>query len=298
MRTIGEIDSETRARQFSDFLYVQGISNQIDPGNQDAWQIWVHSDDDLAKASQWLATFRANPDDQQFAAAAKASDLRAAQEKESKEFRQRVRTRDNIFRRFVVFGVGPLTAVLIAASVLVFFWTRFGNEVLTQVPFLLFSIYEASPDMFERLLGSPEIRSGEVWRLLTPMLVHMSIIHILFNMLWLRDLGGMVETLEGTGKLLALVVVSATISNWAQYVIGGSPLFGGMSGVVYALLGYVWMKGKYEPGSGLFLHKQTVTMMLIWLGFGFTNILPIANWAHLGGLVVGAGWGYAATRRA
>lgn len=298
MRTIGEIESETRARQFSDFLYVQQISNQIDPGPQGAWQVWVHSDDDLAKASQWLAAFRANPDDPQFAEAAKASDLRAAKEKELKEYRKRVRTRDNLFQRFVVFGVGPLTAFLICTCAFVFLWTRFANELI-RVPFLFFGEFQASADIFERMLASPEIRSGEVWRLISPMLIHMSFLHIIFNMLWLRDLGGMIETVEGTGKLLALVVVSAAVSNWAQYVIGGSPLFGGMSGVVYALLGYVWLKGKYQPGSGLFLHKQTVTMMLIWLLICFTGWLgPIANWAHLGGLIVGAGWGYAATRTA
>jgi GlpG protein len=117
-------------------------------------------------------------------------------------------------------------------------------------------------------------------------------------MLWLRDLGGMIETVEGSVKLLLLVVISAAISNWAQYLVTGNPVFGGMSGVVYALLGYVWMKGKFHPGSGLFLHKQTVTMMMIWLVVCFTGLLgPIANYAHLGGLIVGVAWGFAETRR-
>jgi GlpG protein len=70
-------------------------------------------------------------------------------------------------------------------------------------------------------------------------------------------------------------------------------MFGGMSGVVYALLGYVWMRGKYDPASGLFVPPPTVTMMLIWFVAGWTGILgPIANMAHGAGLVLGMAWGY------
>jgi GlpG protein len=82
------------------------------------------------------------------------------------------------------------------------------------------------------------------------------------------------------------------ISNLAQY-LGKGPLFGGMSGVVYGLLGYVWMKGKNDPASGLFLHPQTVTMMLLWFFLGFTPVLPnIANITHGAGLFLGCAWGY------
>jgi len=85
-------------------------------------------------------------------------------------------------------------------------------------------------------------------------------------------------------------------SNLVQYAWGG-PNFGGMSGVVYGLLGYIWVRGKLDPGSGLYLHQTTVIMMLVWLAFGFTGILSIANGAHLGGLVVGLGWGYLSSLR-
>lgn len=304
MRTIGELDSETKAQRFSDFLLVQGVANQIDSNSHGSWDIWVHSDDDLSRAGKWLADFRANPDDKQFATAAKANDLRAENERDLKEYQRRVKGRDNLFRRFVVFGVGPLTAFLICTCVAIAIWTKLGDEVLLKAPFLLFSEFYGSSNLMERLLMSPEIRSGQLWRAISPILLHYGWMHIIFNMLWLRDLGGMVETLEGTGKLLALVIVSAALSNYGQYVISGSPVFGGMSGVIYALLGYVWMKGKYNPGSGLYLHRETVMMMLIWLGVGFVNdfinLLPfkMANWAHLGGLVVGVTWGYLAARNA
>jgi GlpG protein len=66
-----------------------------------------------------------------------------------------------------------------------------------------------------------------------------------------------------------------------------------MSGVVYGLLGYVWIRGKFDPASGLYLHRSTVIMMLIWLVAGFARVLgPIANYAHLGGLLIGMAWGW------
>lgn len=269
----------------------------MEPAENGAWDVWVHSDDDLPRASQWLSVFRANPDDPQFQSASPLADeLRAREDQEVRDFQKRLKTSENLFRRFVTFRIGPVTTLLIAVSIGVFIWTGFASELI-RVPFLFFSEFRASPDIVERMKGSPEIQAGQLWRLITPIFIHMNILHILFNLLWLRELGAMVETVEGTIKLFLLIVVSAVISNWAQYVIGGSPLFGGMSGVVYALLGYVWMKGKFQPGLGMYLHKNTVILMMAWLAFGFTNIMPIANWAHLGGLIVGVAWGYLGSRR-
>jgi GlpG protein len=57
---------------------------------------------------------------------------------------------------------------------------------------------------------------------------------------------------------------------------------------VYALLGYIWVKGRRDPSLGLGLSRQTVVILLAWLGLGFTGLLGnIANYAHLGGLVAG-----------
>ena len=86
-------------------------------------------------------------------------------------------------------------------------------------------------------------------------------------------------------------------SNVAQFYHHG-PVFGGMSGVVYGLLGYVWLRGKFDPASGLFVHSSTVTMMLIWLVACYVGLLGnIANTAHLVGLLMGAAWGYLSSLR-
>jgi GlpG protein len=87
------------------------------------------------------------------------------------------------------------------------------------------------------------------------------------------------------------------LSNLAQYYYKG-PVFGGMSGVIYGLLGYVWIRGKFDPASGLYLHSYNVMMMLIWFFACLFNLIPnVANAAHAVGLVVGMAWGYLSSLR-
>ena len=86
------------------------------------------------------------------------------------------------------------------------------------------------------------------------------------------------------------------LANLAQWYFVG-PNFLGMSGVVYGLLGYIWIRGKLDPSSGLFLHQQTVLVMMIWFFACWFQVIPIAiaNYAHTGGLVVGMLWGFASS---
>jgi GlpG protein len=115
------------------------------------------------------------------------------------------------------------------------------------------------------------------------------VIHLVFNMFWLFDLGRSIENRMGTATLLGIVVTSAGISNLAQYLWSGFD-FGGMSGVVYALFGYCWLRG--------WIRESTVFILLGWLLFCMTGLIGnIANAAHVMGLVVGVAWGWSASRR-
>jgi len=95
-----------------------------------------------------------------------------------------------------------------------------------------------------------------------------------------------------------MVLAIAIPSNLAQYAVSG-PTFGGMSGVVYGLLGYIWIRGKFDPGAGLRLHPSTVTMMIAWYFLCWTGwVGPVANTIHTVGLLIGMGWGWLAARAA
>jgi len=139
--------------------------------------------------------------------------------------------------------------------------------------------------------GIERIEQGEVWRLITPIFLHFGWLHILFNLVWLYDLGGAVEMKKGTLFLALFIFVVALISCFGQWWMSG-PFFGGMSGVVYGLFGYVWMKGRYQPQQGMGLAKNTIIIMMIWLVVCMTGAFgDIANTAHVIGLLVGVAFG-------
>ena len=146
--------------------------------------------------------------------------------------------------------------------------------------------------------GFHDILHGEIWRLVTPIFMHVNPIHIFFNMWWLASLGTMIEVRRGALRLLGLILIAAVFSNLGQYMWmermdpGEPHIFEGMSGVVYALFGYIWMKSLYEPEQGLYMHPNTVNVMLLWLVLCMTGVVgPIANAAHFVGLMVGVALG-------
>ncbi|HEX7262445.1 MAG TPA: rhomboid family intramembrane serine protease [Luteolibacter sp.] len=181
-----------------------------------------------------------------------------------------------------------------------------SKELLVELADRLDSIEEAGGEnspVFQEVLGqyeklvkstsSPlkEIERGQIWRLVTPMFLHFGPVHLIFNMMWLLTLGRVLETHLRSTRFALLVVVIAAVSNIAQALIGGSN-FGGMSGVVYGLFGFVVMNGRLNPMGGLHLDPRTTRFMLIWLVLCFTGLLgPIANWAHTFGLLAGGGIG-------
>jgi GlpG protein len=184
--------------------------------------------------------------------------------------------------------LGPLTAVLIGISAAVAVFSDLGNNAG-----FLEKLFIARTES-EGFL--PEVLHGQVWRLITPIFIHFSILHIVFNMLWLKDLGTMIERKVSSQMLLALVTVIGVLSNVGQFLYSG-PIFGGMSGVVYGLLGFVWMKSRFDPASGLYVSRETVVWMLGWFVLCLTGLAgSVANMAHGTGLVVGIVWGFASSQ--
>ena len=294
MRLIGHLPSETSASTFSDYLYVLGIANEVEP-EKDGWAVWIHSEDELSKATDMFKEFLGDPASPKFRKeAGRAKELRQKETEREQEIESRVMDRSKVFRATMPYGVGPLTMILLGLcmTVQVLVVGGFEERVLRE---LSITVVEKSSTGFNATRGLREISSGEFWRLFTPVLVHGGWVHLLLNMMWLLDLGSMIEGRQSTGRLGLLVAFFAVGSNLGQYFLVG-PFFGGMSGVVYGLLGYVWMKGKFDPSSGLFLHPHTVAMMLIWFFLCLANVIPnIANGSHAVGLAMGVVWGFLAS---
>jgi len=153
---------------------------------------------------------------------------------------------------------------------------------------------------------SNAIEKGEYWRFITPIFLHFDRFHIIFNGLFLWVFGQKIEHSFGSFHILVTVLLIALASNLGQYLWGGAVLFGGMSGVVYGLFGYLWFRQKIAPKPELALPSGLLVMMLFILALGMSGIVElmtskgIANAAHAVGLVTGmilGGWaGYSETK--
>ncbi len=289
MRVIGYLKGETGARIFSDYLYVKGVECQLERESGDQFAVWVHSEEMLEPARRMLEEFGANPGDPKFAAeGSKAAAMRQAAAANDEAYQKRVRGRSETINVLNRGGFGKLTIATIVVCVGIFLLMEV-NDRLWGLCFYWLSIsnFKASGGG----IGLPEVLQGQVWRVITPILMHGSFIHIFFNLWWFKDLGGILEWRLGWKSLLALIGIIAIGSNLAQYYTTG-PAFLGISGVVFGLLGFIWMKGKYDPDFGLQLPQVVVFMMLLWLVLGYTGVLDrsvgkIANTAHSAGLVMG-----------
>ncbi len=124
------------------------------------------------------------------------------------------------------------------------------------------------------------------WRLLTPMLIHFGILHLVFNMLWLYRLGSQIEYIQGIRVMLGLVVLTQVPGALAQFQLSG-PLFGGMSGVVYGLFGFTWMQARYAS-RGYAVANQDTMLIMGWFVLCATGLVGhVANAQHALGLVFG-----------
>ena len=188
----------------------------------------------------------------------------------------------------------PATLLLLALSAAGFLLVSLPAplEWLAAVTFTPFRVASG-----ELVFGSAP---GQYWRYLTPLFLHFGWLHIVFNCLWVWLLGGKLALYLGAWPLLALVVLIGAGSNGAQHLLAGPALFGGMSGVVYGLLGFSWVYGHLKPMPALRLSAGVLWFMLGWLLFCVlapTEVLgfgSIANTAHVSGLLLGAGSGLVA----
>lgn len=296
MRHIGTVPDEDAARIFHDYLLARGISSQIEPESAgDEWSVWVIDEDHVSDARDKLARYRSDPSAPEYAeATARAKEIRRERERREREIRRKT---VDIRRRWErpIYARAPVTSLLILLSVLTVLLTtdwgsnpfEFGDRMEPVGKWLFISPFSIEGKII-RWPGLRPIEEGQVWRLVTPIFLHFNPLHLLFNMMWLRQLGTAIELRRGSLKLLWFVLVIAAISNVAQYLQTG-PNFGGMSGVVFGLFGYIWLQSRLDPFSGFFIPPNLVFFAIAYLVLCMTGIFgPVANTAHVAGLVVGA----------
>lgn len=190
----------------------------------------------------------------------------------------------------------PVTSLILLLTFGVALATWFGDN-LRLVSWLTFNDFRIDGDYAWFLPLGDSLAAGQWWRLVSPMLVHFGVLHLAMNSLWLWELGRRVEWRQGSLLLLALVLLYSLVSNVAQFVFGGPAIFGGLSGVLYGLLGHCWLFQRLAPNPHYRLPPGVVGMMLVWLLVCLSGLIgalglgEIANAAHVGGLLIGCATG-------
>ncbi|WP_386693391.1 MULTISPECIES: rhomboid family intramembrane serine protease [unclassified Lonepinella] len=139
-----------------------------------------------------------------------------------------------------------------------------------------------------------QFEQQDYWRYLSHTLIHLSITHIGFNLAWWWLFGTAIEKRFGSFTLILLYLVSGIgsglVQNWST-----GPWFFGLSGVVYAVMGFVFCVDKFSPNTQFDLPEGFFTMLIVGIAFGFISPLigvEMGNAAHISGLIIGLIFGF------
>jgi len=282
MRSIGDITNQEQALRFGDYLEVKNIRNEVEEYETGRWTIWIHADKHLPESEDALKTFLADPDAAEFQGLDKQAEKVRRQliKEEEAAAKRNIDGRKIVQQNSTTPAPGPITMGVIGICVLAALATKLGmeQEIRHQI-------------MGPWLMDAAKIKSGEVWRLLTPCFLHGGFIHLLFNMWAMFHFGSLIEARRSSLFLLIAVLVTGIGSNAIQLLLSGPAI--GLSGVVYGLFGFCWAKTLYDRSEGIIVTRDTIFMLIIWLGIGFLNrYMRVANVAHLSGLGIGFAWAY------
>lgn len=262
------IDNPRVAQAFIDYMASRHIDIDMMPEEGGKVALWLKDDQHQVEAESELKHFLHNPADRKYLAA--SWDLADSR---TRKFSYHTPSMISMIKA----KAGPLTLLLMTVAISLFILQQvgFAQAIFSSLHFPAF-----------------DSQKWQLWRWVSHALLHFSVMHIAFNLLWWWQLGGDIEKQLGTFKLLQIFFISAALSGAGQFWVEDAN-FGGLSGVVYALLGYTWILGSRAPHKGLSVPKPIVVFMLVWLVLGYVQpYMAIANTAHLAGLISGVALGW------
>ncbi|WP_111497809.1 MULTISPECIES: rhomboid family intramembrane serine protease [Marinobacter] len=272
MYRIKQLSADTNLAEFSQWLREQGVEHRItEEGDQQV--LWLANQDHAEPVLEALEQFITRPEVRQ-----------AIHETNHSPVFVNGRWQPSPRHAPVVLGI-------IIAAALVTLFTGLGRDPLATG--LMYAdprafFFDTFADRLDALTAT--LAQGQWWRWLTPDLLHFSWPHLIFNAVMMWFLGSQVEWFDGRRRLILLVLVISLAANTLQYLVTG-PLFGGLSGVVYGILGYCWLSQQRRPRFQF--PPALIVVSLVWIVIGFTpftrmlGLGEMANEAHLGGLLTG-----------
>lgn len=168
---------------------------------------------------------------------------------------------------------GTLTYIILGVNVLVFL-----GQVASKGRLLLYGA------KINALIGQ-----GQLWRLVTPSVLHANVFHLLINSYSLNSIGPTVESLAGPRRFLAVYAASAVTSTTLSYFCCAAPSVGA-SGAIFGVVGALavfLIRHKNMMVNGQQSLQQVARVIAINMVLGFVSD-GIDNWSHFGGLLGGA----------
>ncbi len=302
------------------------------------WEIWVQNEDDIEKAKFELTGFQSAPDDPRFAVDDQANRIRESKVDQRWKGRTPGSTSERTIELTVDSPPGqteeissiaavdreptvdvnplldsetrqsniPVTIAIVALSVIASFSTNFAQPRGSRIPgkvtleqqiyhgmtFVDRRDYQRNHDPFA------ELKTGEAWRIFTPMFLHGNMFHLLFNMFFIFLLGSIIERIHGSLFFLFLALVTHAAGMMVQVLLPdspimpeslrGSPFAIGASGAAYGLFGFMWIRPWLDRDYPIELDPTQLILILGGLIVCMTPIVKhVANGAHLGGLAAG-----------
>ncbi len=192
------------------------------------------------------------------------------------------------FRR--TFGAVRAVPVLLLACVMLYVVSLLLDPGALLRPRGVTAFLAPSMGSLDRLgmTGAVALLRGRWWTLVTAIYLHGSLLHLIFNVLWIRQLGPAVESLFGTPRLLILFTLSGAVGMLFSGLLGVGFTIGA-SGSIFGLMGALVSYGRRHGGLiGSLLYRQLLLWALVLLAMGF--FMPgVNNVAHIVGFGTGFG---------
>lgn len=173
------------------------------------------------------------------------------------------------------------TYVFLALNILIFVMMEFAGGTTNEATLMAFGVK-----------SNPEIDSGEIWRLVTPIFIHIGLLHLFFNSYALWMVGPQVEKLYGSARFVLLYVFTGIAGVTGSYFYHPDVVSAGASGAIFGLFGVLAVFGlQYRKTIPPFFKKAVgagvLPVIVINLIIGF-SVPAIDNSAHISGLLAGA----------
>ncbi len=134
------------------------------------------------------------------------------------------------------------------------------------------------------MTGGLAWRQGWWWTLLTAIYLHGGLLHIFFNLMWIRNLGPAVTEVYGPARAFVVFSIAGAVGFLLSNLASGAPSIGA-SGSIFGLLAALIVYGRRRGSTTMTAQLWQWAVVMFLMGFALTGV---NNWAHAGGFA--GGW--------